>query len=74
MSKRPVNTLEDILVECFDCKKPFNKKGKLTVSGVKAYEKLIDTVSGLEYVGVITSANNVIKQLDEIVSGDYYLY
>lgn len=74
MSKRTINTLEDILLECFDCKKPFNKKGKLTLTGKKAYEKLIDTVCGLMYIGVIDikSVDNVIKQLDEIVSGECY--
>jgi len=71
MDKNAVNTLEDILQICFGCKKPFDKSGNQTVTGVKAYEKLIATVYGLENIGVIDSAHNIIKQLDEIVSIEY---
>ena len=71
MDKNAVNTLEDVLQICFGCKKPFNKSGNQTVAGVKAYEKLIATIYGLENIGVIDSAHNVIKQLDEIASSEY---
>lgn len=68
MDKNAAYTLKDILQICFGCKKPFDKSGNQTVAGVKAYEKLIATIYGLENMGVIDSAHNVIKQLDEIVS------
>ena len=71
MDKNAAYTLEDILQICFNCKKPFDKSGNQTVAGVKAYEKLIATVYGLENIGVIDSAHNVIKQLDKIVSSEY---
>lgn len=71
MDKNVAYTLEDILQICFGCKKPFDKNGNQTVAGVKAYEKLIATIYGLENIGVIDSAHNVIKQLDEIVSNEY---
>ena len=71
MDKNVAYTLEDILQTCFDCKKPFDKSGNQTVAGVNAYEKLIATIYGLENIGVIDSVNNVIKQLDEIVSSEY---
>lgn len=71
MDKNVAYTLEDILQICFGCKKPFDKNGNQTVAGVKAYEKLIATIYGLENIGVIDSAYNVIKQLDEIVSSEY---
>ena len=53
MDKNVAYTLEDILQICFGCKKPFDKNGKQTVAGVKAYEKLIATIYGLENIGVI---------------------
>mgnify|MGYP004544866583 FL=1 len=71
MNGKTVNTLEDILQICFGCKKPFNKNGDQTSTGVKAYEKLIAAIYGLENIGVIDSAHNVIKQLDVIASGEY---
>ena len=72
MGNRTANTLEDILQICFDCKKPFDKNGNQTVAGVEAYEKLTTTISGLENIGVVNDANNIIKQLDAIASGDCY--
>lgn len=71
MDKNAAYTLEDILQVCFDCKKPFDKNGNQTVTGVKAYEKLITAIYGLENIGIINDANNIIKQLDEIASSKY---
>ena len=72
MDGMTVNTLEDILQICFDCKKPFDKNGNQTVAGTKAYEKLITTISGLENIGVVNNANNIITQLDAIASDNRY--
>lgn len=75
--------LESILQLNFGCKKPFLKRKRLTgvwhdgqkdytdmtVKGSEAYSKLVDTLYGLETIGVIDNANDIIERLDEIASG-----
>ena len=74
--------LESILGHCFGCKRPFLAKKKLdcieadgekhyqylTASGNKAYSKLVDLVYGLQNIGVIDDADEIIEQLDALVS------
>lgn len=78
------DSLESVLRDNFGCKKPLLKRRKvdcvwsdgsksytkLTVSGSKAYGKLVDTLYALDVMGVIDDANEVIESLDEIVSGN----
>lgn len=80
------DSLEEILKMCFGCKKPFLKKKQidyiesdgekhfrfLTVAGSKAYGDLVDVVYGLEMIGVISDANEIVEQLDDIVSSEQY--
>ena len=70
MNKQTVGTLEEILQVCFGCNQPFNLYGEQTVSGIEAYEKLITVIYGLENIGVISNAHNIIKQLDEIANNE----
>lgn len=79
-------TLEEILQMCFDCKKPFLKQKQvdtidydgekhyrhLTVPGNVAYSRLTDAIYGLELIGVIDNANDIIEELDDIVSSEEY--
>lgn len=62
-----MKTLEEILQEHFNCKKPFNKNEKLSVSGRNAYGKLTKLIYDLGTLGVIESADDVVESLDYIV-------
>lgn len=59
-------TLEEILQTYFGCKVPFRKDGELTTTGVEAYKKLEELLHDLEGIGVIPSASNAVRILDEI--------
>ena len=73
--------LEDILVKCFGCKKPFLKHPKelrrendgeiqneyFTAKGGKAYSLLTDVIYGLGTMGLISDPNEIIEELDSIV-------
>jgi hypothetical protein len=61
-----MKTLEEILQEYFNCKKPFKKNEKLSESGWKAYGKLTKLIHDLGTLGVIKSADNVVESLDYI--------
>ena len=77
--------LESILRNGFGCKKPFLKKPKLlkvdsdgektyeyfTKKGADAFDKLTDVVYGLEEIGVIENAHDIVETLDEIVTRDW---
>lgn len=79
------STLEDILKR-FGCEKPFLKNRQvdnidydgtrhyryLTESGNKAYNLLTDVIYGLQNIGVIDNANDIIDELDSIVSSEEY--
>ena len=79
--------LEDILKNCFGCKKPFLKRKKLTGTwwdgqkvyttlsdkGSEAYEKLVEAIYGLEAIGAITcDAQEIIEELDQIAESKDY--
>lgn len=62
-----MKTLEEILQEYFNCKKPFNKNEKLSVSGWSAYGKLTKLIYDLGTLGVIENTDDVVESLDYIV-------
>lgn len=52
-------------------KKPFNKNGKLTKSGEKAYEKLLDIVAEMRNNGaIIETRDDVERYYDEVIRLD----
>ena len=59
-------TLEEILQTYFGCKVPFRKDGEFTTTGIEAYKKLEELLNDLEGIGVIPSASNAVRILDEI--------
>ena len=73
--------LEEIIRKAFGCKKVFLKKPKLiseekdgtknyeyfTKQGAEGYEKLTEIIYGLETMGLIADANEIIETLDAIV-------
>lgn len=75
------SSLEDILRR-FGCEKPFLKNRQLdyiendgtrhyrslTASGNDAYNLLTDVIYGLQNIDVIDNADEIIEQLDDIVS------
>ena len=60
------NTLEEILQTYFGCKVPFRKDGEFTTTGIEAYKKLEDLLNDLYALGVIPSASDAVRKLDEI--------
>lgn len=59
--------MEEILQE-FGCEKPFDKSGRLTTSGEKAFEQMIKVVYGLHYIGAIKEKPDDIEgYCDEII-------
>lgn len=59
-------TLEEILQTYFGCKVAFRKDGEFTTTGIEAYKKLEELLNDLEGIGVIPSASNAVRILDEI--------
>lgn len=59
-------TLEEILQTYFGCKVPFRKDGEFTTTGIEAYKKLEDLLNDLYALGVIPSASDAVRKLDEI--------
>lgn len=59
-------TLEEILADYFGCKVAFRKDGEFTTTGIKAYKKLEDLLNDLYALGVIPSASDAVRKLDEI--------
>ena len=52
-------------------RKPFNKSGKLTKSGEKAYEKLLDIVAEMRNNGaIIETRDDVERYYDEVIRLD----
>ena len=58
--------LDEILQKYFGCSVPFRKDGELTTTGEKAMRKLEELLSDLEGIGVIPSASDAVRILDEI--------
>ena len=58
--------LDEILQKYFGCSVPFREDGELTTTGEKAMRKLEELLSDLESIGVIPSASDAVRQLDEI--------
>ncbi|MCR5154852.1 MAG: hypothetical protein K6B75_08415 [Lachnospiraceae bacterium] len=65
-----MKTLEEIFQIHFGCKKPFDKDGDLTVSGLKAYSKLLVLLDDLNSVGIVEN-NNYHDVIDEILKDNY---
>lgn len=61
-------TLLEILQTYFGCKVPFRKDGEFTTSGIKAYKKLEDLLNDLHALGVIPSASDAVRVLDDITN------
>lgn len=61
-------TLSEILQTYFGCKVPFRKDGEFTTSGIKAYKKLEDLLNDLHALGVIPSASDAVRVLDDITN------
>ena len=59
--------LETIL-QNFGYKKVFKKDGTLSVDGNKAYGNLIEIIYNLQFIGVISNANEIIDKLDKVLS------
>lgn len=64
------NTLDEILQTYFGCKVPFRKDGELTTTGIKAYKRLENLLNDLYALGVIPSASDAVRKLDEITHED----
>lgn len=63
-----MKALDEILIEYFGAKPPvFNKKGQLTASGQKAYDKLDMLLCGLNGIGVNINPNKTMDYIDEII-------
>ena len=58
--------LETIL-QNFGYKKVFKKDGTLSVDGNKAYGNLIEIIYNLQFIGVISNANEIIDKLDKVL-------
>ena len=58
--------LETIL-QNFGYKKVFKKDGTLSVDGNKAYGNLIEIIYNLQFIGVISNANEIIDKLDKLL-------
>jgi hypothetical protein len=64
-----MKSLEDILKENFNCKKPFSKLAPQTMTkkGAKAYGKLIDLLDDVgNLTGQSVSMNRIVEELDKI--------
>lgn len=57
-------TLEEILQQHFNCKRPFNKDGSLTKQGDTAVNNLITLLEQLQAIGVINGAWNARRIID----------
>lgn len=66
-----INSLEELLSQCFACETPFDESGNLTDAGNAAYTKLIDAVYGLETIGAVQEglSSRIVRELDEISNG-----
>ena len=62
--------LETIL-QNFGYKKVFKKDGTLSVDGNKAYGNLIEIIYNLQFIGVISNANEIIDKLDKILDENW---
>lgn len=64
-------TLEKILQDYFNSKKPLNKKGDFTESGSRAYGDLTSLIYGLGNL-IEIDVNEVIERLDHVASDNIY--
>ena len=62
-------SLEEILQKYFNCKKPFNKNGNLSINGEIAYSKLVDLLYALDEL-VEINASWVIDDLDKLATSN----
>lgn len=63
-----MKALDEILIEYFGVEPPvFNKKGQLTASGQKAYDKLDMLLSDLNGIGVNINPDKIMDYIDEII-------
>lgn len=61
-----IKNLEELL-KLYGCKRPFKNNGKLSVEGYKAYNKLLATLEGIEYItGRIPNVADIVNELDKI--------
>lgn len=64
-----MKSLESILQEYFNCKKPFKKNGKLSTNGESAYAKLVELLYDIDNL-VDINVNRFIDDLDELAPSD----
>ena len=61
-----MRTLEDILVDYFGCNEPFDSNGEFTNDGYKSYNKLLNLIYDLFALGIITTYDEAVRELDNI--------
>ena len=68
-----MKSLEEIFSEYFDYPAPFDyETGELTEQGVCAYAKLSSLIRDLEALGVISGAERIEDNIDDIIDGAAY--
>ena len=58
---------ETLCVNLFGIKKPFKKNGTLSVSGTRAYGKLITLVYDMQDMGIVEDSDTLINNLDTYI-------
>ncbi len=61
-----MKTLEEILQEYMDCKRPIGVDGEITTWGAKSYDKLISLLYDLVELTGEVEVQEVVKELDKI--------
>lgn len=62
-------SLENVLIEYFNCKKPFKKNGTLSQSGEKAYARLVSLLADIDNL-IDINFSSKIDELDELAPSD----
>lgn len=63
-------SMEEILKEYFNCKRPFKKNGTLSLNGEKAYARLVSLLGDINDLVEIENFSSLIDELDEIAPSD----
>ncbi len=62
--------MEYILREYFGCEKPFNKNEKLSLSGERAYARLVSLLEDVDELLGVDNLSNIIDELDTLAPSD----
>lgn len=63
-------SMEDILRKYFNCKSPFKMNETLSLSGERAYAKLIDLLGDIDELLGSNNFSNIIDELDKLAPSD----